>query len=84
MKEYAVFVMESTSKGFILHSRINLSHLVPPVVEKAGEGIEAMLDMAKEAVSFHEGPKLRCDLQEMRLVEPNPVVETIMKLEGPS
>lgn len=56
-----------------LHSKITLSHLVAPVVEKVEYDSCVLLDMALSGVQVVDGPaskKLRCDLLNMCLVPP--------------
>jgi hypothetical protein len=82
MKNYLVFVCEVQPSGLIQKARIELNHLCPPIATESTPETVALLDMAKEAVSFTDGLKNRCDLAQMCLIPPNPVAEAIHKLEG--
>lgn len=83
MNNIVIYICEVRDKGMVHLARIELNHLVPPIATTDCAHSPALLDMALHAVQLTDGPKLRCDLKEMRLVDPSqtPMENLIRSME---
>ncbi len=70
MQSYIVYIMRVEDHKQFLEAKVELHHLVPPVVEQRDLNTKGLLSMALHGVQLTEGPKMRCDLSTMELVPP--------------
>ncbi len=81
MESYNIYILRVEDGKQMLEAKIELHHLVPAIAIPSHPHACILLDMALTAVQSTEGPKLKCDLVNMCLVEPPSKTERLVPRE---